>query len=181
MNGITIENIVAVVKTATKVNIQELSKTIDSSQYNPDEFQGLVLHFLKPRAVILIFPSGKILCTGTKSFGEIEDVMDQTINKLDSSGINVSEQPEIEIQNIVASSMAETQLNLAHIATNPLFGTVQYNPRKFPGLVCLCPDPNAIIILFPSGKIVCTGVRSEQDACNAIATVKDKLSSIGVL
>ena len=42
-------------------------------------------------------------------------------------------------------------------------------------------DIGASVILFSSGKLVCTGTKNIEDATNAIERIKEKLTSIGAL
>ncbi|MEA3457807.1 MAG: TATA-box-binding protein, partial [Candidatus Thermoplasmatota archaeon] len=51
---------------------------------------------------------------------------------------------------------------------------------QFPGLVYQIDGPDTTLILFESGKIVCTGARKLEDATTSINTIKNKLSSMGV-
>jgi len=43
-------------------------------------------------------------------------------------------------------------------------GRITYEPEHFPGLIYRMNDPKVVILLFSSGKLVCTGARKEEDA-----------------
>jgi transcription initiation factor TFIID TATA-box-binding protein len=57
----------------------------------------------------------------------------------------------------------------------------EYEPKQFPGLVYRMNNLGAVLLLFSSGKLVCTGAKKLEDATTAIDTMKDKLSSMGIL
>ena len=73
------------------------------------------------------------------------------------------------------------ELNLSLISKDLLLENVDYEPDQFPGLIYRMDDIGASLLLFSSGKIVCTGTKNIEDATNAIEMIKEKPSSLGVL
>ena len=43
-----------------------------------------------------------------------------------------------------------------------------YEPEQFPGLIYRMKEPKVVILLFASGKLVCTGAKKEQDVFDAV-------------
>jgi transcription initiation factor TFIID TATA-box-binding protein len=43
-----------------------------------------------------------------------------------------------------------------------------YEPEQFPGLIYRMSEPKVVILLFASGKLVCTGAKKEQDVYDAV-------------
>ena len=43
-----------------------------------------------------------------------------------------------------------------------------YEPEQFPGLIYRMAEPKVVILLFASGKLVCTGAKKEQDVYDAV-------------
>ncbi len=86
--------------------------------------------------------------------------------------------PEIVVQNIVASADLDVELNLDAI----VFGlpNCEYEPEQFPGLIYRLKKPKVVLLLFGSGKIVCTGAKTREDVENAIVEVRRALKKIGV-
>jgi len=181
MSDIIIENIVSTTQLTAELDIQQLSDKIQDSEYDTNEFSGLVLHFSEPKTVALLFPSGKVICTGAKNIEDTNDLISKVIRKIQDSGVSVLQKVALEIQNIVVSLDLGTELNLTSIANNLLLENVEYNTYQFPGLIYKMEGLGTTLILFKSGKIVCTGVKKLEDATASINTIKDKLSSIGVL
>lgn len=54
----------------------------DSCTYHPDTFPGLIFRLVKPKVVLLIFTSGKIVLTGAKTRQQIETAYDNIYNTL---------------------------------------------------------------------------------------------------
>ena len=181
MADVNIENIVASTQIADGLDVEQLAESIPDSEYNPEDFPGLVLHFEKPKTAALIFSSGKVVCTGAKKEDEVNEAMNLIIKKIKSVGVNVIDNPEVKIQNIVASADLEKELQLSSIAKNLWLDNVEYEPEQFPGLVYRMETPSVVLLLFSSGKVVCTGGKSLEDVSEAIDAFKDKLSSLGVL
>jgi len=181
MANMSIENIVATTQIAKEIDIEHLANTIQDSNYDPEEFPGLVLHFNDPKTAAIILSSGEIICTGAKNIDEIKNSMIVTIDKIEESGISVMDEPFVDIQNIVASLDLKKELNLASIVMNPLLENVEYEPEKFPGLVHRIDGSNVTLLIFGSGKIVCIGAKKIEVASDAIDTIEDKLKSMGAI
>ncbi|MDH7518117.1 MAG: TATA-box-binding protein [Candidatus Thermoplasmatota archaeon] len=181
MVDINVENIVVSAQLAEKIDIKSLAEKIPDSKYNPDEFPGLILHFEEQKTAALIFSSGKVICTGAKSIEQAKETITTLISEMKKNGIDTPDEIEVITQNIVASADLKKDLQLSSIAKGLLLENVEYEPEQFPGLVYKMSDIGAVILLFSSGKMVCTGAKKMDDVHRAIDTMKEKLSSLGVL
>lgn len=181
MSYVAIENIVASTNLAEEFDLKRLAEILPDSKYNTDEFPGLIWHITEPKSAALLFPNGKVICTGAKSMEELNSVIRKITNKINDIGISTKEKTEIKIQNIIASSNLNKTLYLGSIARNIGLDNVEYEPEKFPGLVYKVQSINVVILLFGSGKIICTGAKELEDTTRAIDLIKDKLTSIGML
>jgi transcription initiation factor TFIID TATA-box-binding protein len=70
--------------------------------------------------------------------------------------------PIISIQNIVASVSLNQKIDLQKIVEK--FPQTEYNPSVFPGLVFRLKKPKTATLIFGTGKMVCTGAKSEKKA-----------------
>ena len=181
MTDMNIENIVASTQIADGLDIRRLADALPNSKYDPEKFPGLVLHIEKPKTAVLLFSSGNIICTGAKNMEEVNEAIHEIISKIKSVGIPVSEKPEIKTQNIVASSDLKKELQLSSVAKTLLLENVEYEPEQFPGLIYRMDNLGVVLLLFSSGRLVCTGAKKMEDVSAAIDTMKDKLSSMGIL
>ena len=56
-----------------------------------------------------------------------------------------------------------------------------YEPEQFPGLIYRMDDPKVVILIFASGKLVCTGAKKEAEVPRAIAKLKETLEEKGLI
>jgi transcription initiation factor TFIID TATA-box-binding protein len=58
---------------------------------------------------------------------------------------------------------------------------VEYRPEQFPGLVFRLKKPKTATLIFNSGKMVCTGAKSEKESRKAVMTVVKELKKSGII
>ena len=132
-SNLKIQNIVATISLGVKVPLVKLVRSQANTEYNPEQFPGLVLRIKKPKSAVLVFSSGNLVCTGTKSIKQVREVIVQVIKQLRKIGIKVKGKPKINVQNIVASGSINIVMNLNEIAIK--LENTEYEPEQFPGLV----------------------------------------------
>lgn len=81
-------------------------------------------------------------------------------------GVNVTINPKIKVQNIVASGALDLDLNLNTLALE--LENTEYEPEQFPGLVYKLKEPTATFLLFSNGKLVCTGTKSKSQLTDSM-------------
>ncbi len=86
--------------------------------------------------------------------------------------------PIISIENVVASASIDQKLDLKDVTKK--FPDVQWHPEQFPGAVFRLRSPKTATLLFSTGKMVCTGAKSEELAKKAVKTVVQKLRQGGI-
>ena len=85
----------------------------------------------------------------------------------------------IEIQNVVAAATLNQKVDLNAVVKS--FPGVEYRPEQFPGLVFRIRRPKTATLIFNSGKMVCTGARSESESRRAVTTVVKELKKSGIV
>src|SRR5512136_1072773 len=85
----------------------------------------------------------------------------------------------INRENVVASATLNQKIDLNSIVR--IFPGVEYRPEQFPGLVYRLKKPKTATLIFSSGKMVCTGAKSERLARKAIMKVTDELKRGGIV
>ncbi len=148
-------------------------------EYRPEQFPGLVYRLKKPKTATLIFSSGKMVCTGAKSERQARKAVTKVVDELKRNGIVILGKPEIQIQNIVASVGLGGNIDLEK-ATYSLKRTM-YEPEQFPGLIYRMDDPKVVILLFASGKLVCTGAKKEAEVHRAVTKLQETLEEKGLI
>jgi len=167
-----IENVVASATLNQKVALNAVVKGYPGVEYRPEQFPGLVFRLKRPKTATLIFSSGKMVCTGAKSEKEARRAVMKVVKELKKGGIIIISKPEMKIQNIVASGILGGLIDLEKAAYT--LQHAMYEPEQFPGLIYRMAEPKVVILLFASGKLVCTGGKKEQDTYDAV----DKLHSL---
>lgn len=79
-----IENIVASANIDAKLNLDDIAFTLENSEYEPEQFPGLVFRMQDPKVAFLLFGSGKIVCTGGRSVDDVKVSVDKLYKKLKS-------------------------------------------------------------------------------------------------
>ena len=179
---ISIENIVASTVLAEKLDLNQVALALDGAEYEPEQFPGLVYRLKEERTAILLFRSGKANCTGAKTIESVQRTIKAVVKKLQKAGLpTIIKEPTITVQNIVAVYDLKNDLNLNAIAITLGLERVEYEPEQFPGLVYRVAEPKVVMLLFGSGKVVCTGAKKEEDIETGINTLKKELQTAGLL
>lgn len=140
--------------------IAELKENNVKIEFSPEDFPGIMFRLRNPATTLLVFASGKVVSVGTKSEEDAKKSVHRLIDILQKNGIKILNEPEILINNIVATTNSKRRINLDQISMK-FKNTVYYMPEDFPGLFYRMQEPKITIMLFESGKIVITGARSE--------------------
>ena len=178
-DDISIQNVVASATFDQSLPLDRIAIYLENTEYEPEQFPGLVYRLEEPKAAALLFGSGKIVCTGTQSPEQAKEATHKIIEELKEADVQITNKPEITVQNIVASSQLDATLNLNRIAFE-LVGT-EYEPEQFPGLVYRLDEPEVVFLLFSSGNLVCTGGKTYEDVKEGIANMVEDLKEIGAM
>jgi transcription initiation factor TFIID TATA-box-binding protein len=114
-----------------------------------------------------------MVCTGARSEKEARRAVMNVVREMKNGGIIIIGKPEVKIQNIVASASLGGKIDL-ELAVGTL-GKTMYEPEQFPGLIYRMDEPRVVILLFATGKLVCTGARKEQDVYDAVHKLHTQL------
>jgi transcription initiation factor TFIID TATA-box-binding protein len=181
MAKIKIENVVASTSLGEELDLQSIALALEGAEYEPEQFPGLIYRLKEPKTATLLFRSGKVVCTGAKSLDDVKVAISKVAKQVENAGIKITIEPVIEVQNIVASSDLEQEINLNAIAISLGLEKVEYEPEQFPGLVYRIDVPKVVVLLFGSGKLVCTGARKPQDVEAAVKKITEELRAAGLL
>lgn len=175
-SDLTIQNIVATSSLGKPVSLTKLAKSYNNTEYNPEQFPGLVLRIKKPKSAVLVFSSGNLVCTGTKSVAQVKEVIEQVIKQLAKIGVRITDKPKITVQNIVASGTINVDLNLNILALE--LENTEYEPEQFPGLVYKLDEPTTTFLLFSNGKLVCTGTKNKDQLEQAMTQLNKNIKAV---
>ncbi|GAG69826.1 unnamed protein product [marine sediment metagenome] len=174
-----IENVVAtvVMEITEKIDLTKIARKFEDVEYNPERFPGLIMRITDPKATFLIFSTGKMVITGLRRADQASPGVKKIVKSIKKAGINVSN-PEITIQNIVASGDLHTfiDLNMAAI----IMENAMYEPEVFPGLIYRMKDPKTVFLIFSTGKVVCTGAKNKKFVKEAFIKLNHKVRELGI-
>jgi transcription initiation factor TFIID TATA-box-binding protein len=176
---ISIENVVASASINQTVDLNQITRSFSDVEYHPDQFPGLVFRLKVPKTATLIFSSGKMVCTGAKSEEQAVKAVKTVVQKLRKGSIDIRNDPIIDIQNIVASASLGGKVHLEEAARQ--LPKSMYEPEQFPGLIHRMADPKTVILLFASGKLVCTGAKKETEVYRAVNNLHVTLEQKGLM
>jgi len=175
---IRIENVVASASLEHGIDLQAVVKAFSTAEYRPDVFPGLVFRTKRPKTAILVFRTGKMVCTGGKSEKEARKALRKTIRKMKKMGMVIHSKLHIKIVNIVASVILGGKVDLEgfyEAAGWKIGGKMMYEPEQFPGIIYRMNKPKAVILIFSSGKLVCTGTTKEKEVYQAVENLNQQL------
>jgi len=181
MIKIKVENIVASTAFADKLDLDTILRSFEEAEYEPEQFPGLVYKLSNPKTATLLFKSGKANCTGAKNIEDVNKSVDIIAGKLKKIGVDIYKDLKIVVQNIVAVGDLRGELNLTETAMGLGLENIEYEPEQFPGMVYRIKEPKVAMLLFSSGKIVCTGARQISDVSIAAEKLAEKLKALGLL
>ena len=175
---IRVVNIVVSTSLQHDIPLEKMAAMLSNTEYNPEQFPGLVIRIKEPKTSALIFSSGKVVCTGARSMDKVRESIKKIIKSLEKIGIKITIEPKVKIQNIVASGTIGMDLNLNVLAMK--LKNTEYEPEQFPGLVykLLDGESKATFLLFSNGKVVCTGTKSEKEVHVALEKLITNLKTV---
>jgi len=173
---IRVVNIVVSTSLEHDIPLEKMAAVLPNTEYNPEQFPGLVIRIKDPKTSALVFSSGKVVCTGAKTLDKVESSIEQIITALKKIDVDIKIKPEITVQNIVASGAIGRDLNLNKLAMK--LDNTEYEPEQFPGLVYKLMEAKATFLLFSNGKIVCTGTKSEEAVHAAVYKLIEVLDKL---
>ena len=176
---ISIENVVASATIDEQLDLKDITKKFPDVEWNPDTFPGAVFRIKVPKTATLLFRTGKMVCTGGKSEAMARKAVKTVVQRLRKGGIKVKKEATVTIQNIVASIDLGGKIHLEKVART--LPRSMYEPEQFPGVIHRMLDPKTVILIFASGKLVCTGGKTENDVYRSVNNLHSMLEEKGLM
>ena len=158
---IDIVNVVASATIQQGLDLHKIQKKFPHTEYAPEQFPGLVFRLKNPRTAILIFRTGKFVCTGGKSEETAKKAVKLVVQQLRKKGIKIKKDAVVTVQNIVASINLGGKIHLEETART--LPRSMYEPEQFPGVIHRMVHPKTVLLIFTTGKLVCVGAKTEND------------------
>jgi transcription initiation factor TFIID TATA-box-binding protein len=171
-----ITNMVSSANLGLELDLFYIAQRIREIEYEPEQFPGAILKFKEPKASLLLFKNGKVVCVGCKDEATIEKTLDKTVKLLKpyAKKILTNKKPVFVVTNIVASANLNMPLDLFAIAYK--MRDVEYEPEQFPGAILKFKDPKVSLLLFKNGKVICAGATNKKQIKDSLIKAKGMLA-----
>ena len=176
---IEIVNVVASATIDQKLDLNKIQEKFPDVEYHPDVFPGAVFRLRNPKTATLLFSTGKMVCTGSKSEEIAVKAVNTVVNKLRKEGIKIKKNAVVTVQNIVSSINLGGRVSIEKVART--LPRSMYEPEQFPGVIHRMIDPKVVILIFSSGKLVCTGGKTEKDVYRSVNQLHSLLEEKGLM
>lgn len=162
---VSIENVVASASINQKLDLDKIRSEFPDVEYHPMDFPAAIFRLASPKTATLLFSSGKMVCTGSKSEKTARKAVGKVVELL-RTAIDIEHDADVTIQNIVCAVNLGGRISIES-AVRSLPRSI-YEPDQFPGLIHRMLDPKTSVLLFSSGKLVCAGARTESEVYRSI-------------
>src|SRR2546422_883164 len=92
-----IENVVASTSLGHELDLKAIALALGGSEYEPEQFPGLIYRIQEPKTaillfrsgkvVLLMFGSGKVVCTGARKPADVEKAVEKITAELKANGL----------------------------------------------------------------------------------------------
>lgn len=126
--------------------------------------------YLKPNEyppVSMVFRSGSYTIAGASSWESVLEIVGWLFDKLQEIGVRVRREKmfdSLSVKYLVVTGELSDELNLAAAVVALGMENSEYEPEQFPAVIHRPADIDCTVLLFSTGKVTITGVRSVQDA-----------------
>jgi transcription initiation factor TFIID TATA-box-binding protein len=178
---LSIENVVASRGVDQELDLEQLADDLRRTEFNPGKFPGLLYRTENPETTVLIFPSGKMVCTGGATQADAQTAFEEVFEQIRSLGITTHGGPEFSVENLVVSGEFGEEVNLNAAAVGFGLANIEYEPEQFPGLMYRVDGSSTVVILFGTGRTIVIGSKSLEEAEKAVQTVHARLIEFGLI
>jgi len=173
---ITIQNVVMTGSFSEGVDLETAQSLLEGSKRNWRRFPGLVYKMKTAQATFLLFRNGKFVCTGTKSEAKGKEAIASFLCLLKAKClISTKCTFECGVKNLVASiTIKDASISLEQFTKQ--FQTAVYEPDKFPAAVYNLEGSKATFLVFPTGKLICSGLSQPETLKATVKKFCEQLS-----
>ena len=179
--SIEVQNVVGSADLGRELDLAAVAMDLSETKYDPEKMPGLVYRPPAAEATVMVFESGKAMVMGAASGDDARKAFGECVADLRSLGISLADLSEIDIENIVARADFGEEFHLSAVAVGLGLEQVEYEPEQFPGLVYRLDTPEAVVLLFGSGKAVIVGATKRVGIETAVERVATRLADLGLL
>ena len=150
---IRIQNMSSTCNLGVRLDLKQIALKCRNTEFNPRRFAAVIMRLREPRATALIFASGKMCVTGTKSTHNSALAARKFAYIVERVGFKPQTYIDFKVQNIVGTADVGFPIRLEGLVyAHSTF--CSFEPELFPGLIYRLVSPRVVFLIFVSGKIV---------------------------
>jgi len=165
-----IHNVVATANLEVQLDLKTIALTARNAEYNPRRFAAVIMRIREPKATALVFRSGKIVVTGTRSAEEAKLAARKFGRVIMKVGYPDARFKDFKVENLVSTFTVPFPIHLEQLYRDlPPTMHSQYEPEVFPGLIF--KGRTGTLLIFVSGKCVMIGMKTQYDIDKAYCDI----------
>ncbi|WP_254769264.1 TATA-box-binding protein [Salinilacihabitans rarus] len=174
----TVVNVVGTITYQQEIALDALADTftrrgeISDVTYEPAENHWLQTRFAPDDTYVAFYRSGRCSIAGGNSVEHFHEVADR-VNTLMRDILQFEYEPTVEISNIVTTADIGTSIPLEALTLELGMEHTEYEPEQFPAL--MYREEDYVMLVFASGKLLCTGLTDVADVTDAIEQMESRL------
>jgi transcription initiation factor TFIID TATA-box-binding protein len=178
---IEIANVVGIITYQQELDLAALAETFEEREevtnvtYEPADNHWLQSRFAPDDTYVAFYRSGRCSIAGGKSIEHFETVVKQ-VNEVMRDLLEYEYEPAVEVSNIVATTDLGSPISLEALMLELGMEQTEYEPEQFPAL--MYRDSEYVVLVFSSGKLLCTGLTDMQSVSEAIETMSSRIQAI---
>lgn len=150
---IRVQNMSSTCNLGVRLDLKQIALKCRNTEFNPRRFAAVIMRLREPRATALIFASGKMCVTGTKSTHNSALAARKFAYIVERVGFKPQTYIDFKVQNIVGTADVGFPIRLEGLVyAHSTF--CSFEPELFPGLIYRLVSPRVVFLIFVSGKIV---------------------------
>jgi transcription initiation factor TFIID TATA-box-binding protein len=174
-------NVVGMITYQQELDLAALAETfedreeITSVTYEPAENHWLQTRFAPDDSYVAFYRSGRCSIAGGDSIEHFETVV-KRVNSVMRDLLEFSYDPTVEVSNIVATADLGSDISLEALTLELGMERTEYEPEQFPAL--MYRDSDYVVLVFSSGKFLCTGLTDLEAVSEAIESMSDQIQTV---
>lgn len=189
--SVEISNIVASGKLDVELDLAAVAEDLREQEgiidveHSRRQGNRLLVDFAEMESLGIVAPTGVYVFTGAKTHNDSTKARTILMEAFNEMGIIEGDEPQpeevvdvYETKNVVCTGELADELNLDAVAIGLGLENTEYEPEQFPGLIYRPSSSSCTLLVFASGKVVVTGVTSEQKADEEFLKLEEKLDDV---
>lgn len=143
--------------------------------YDPAENHWLQSWFAPDETYVAFYRSGRSSIVGCDTMDDFDAVVERVV-ALMRELLGFTGDPEVSVTNLVVTANAGVDIQLEHLVVELGFEATEYEPEQFPAVIYR--QPNYVVLIFSSGRLLCTGLTDLDEITEAIQDVKERIQTV---